>query len=116
VGGLALVGSLGKGLSAGGTLGVPKDLPIYPGAALIGVNENVTPIATIVNASWDADATLETVTAFYTARLNQQPWAINDMNDPNGTWAFQRTDGKMNGVIRLSANGQRTRINVLLLK
>jgi hypothetical protein len=116
VGGLALVGSLGRGLTAGGTLGVPKDLPIYPGAALISVNENVTPIATSVNASWDADASLETVTAFYSARLNQQPWAINDMNAPNGPWAFQRTDGKMDGLIRLSAHSSRTRIDVLLLK
>jgi hypothetical protein len=116
VGGLALVGSLGKGPSAGGTSGVPKDLPVYPGAGLIGVNENDTPVGTTLIASWDADASLDTVTAFYSTRLNQQPWAITDTNPPDWTWAFQRSDGKMDGLIRLSAHSSRTRIDVLLLK
>lgn len=116
MGGLALVGSLGKGLSAGGTFGVPQDFPIYPGAGLIGVNENFSPSGTTVNASWDADASLDTVTAFYSARLNQQPWAVTAMNPTDGTWKFHRTDGKMTGLIRLSGHGQRTRIDVTLLK
>jgi hypothetical protein len=116
VGGLALLGSLQKDWSAGGTFGVPQDFPLYPGAGLIGVNENISPSGTTVNASWDADASLDTVTAFYSARLNQQPWVITAMNPTDGTWKFRRTDGKMSGLIRLSGHGQRTRIDVLLLK
>ena len=116
VGGLALVGSLGKGWNSGGSFGVPQDFPIYPGAGLIGVNENFSSSGTTVNASWDADASLDTVTAFYSARLNQQPWAITAMNANDGTWKFRRTDGKMSGLIRLSGHGQRTRIDILLLK
>jgi hypothetical protein len=116
VGGLALVGSLGKGLSAGGTLGVPQDFPIYPGAGLIGVDENFSPSGTTVNASWDADASLDSVTAFYSTRLTQHPWVVTATNPIDGTWKYRRTDGKMSGLIRLSGHGQRTRIDVLLLK
>ena len=64
VGGLALVGSLQKGWNAGGTFGVPQDFPVYPSAGLIGVNENFSPSGTTVNVSWDANAPLDTVTAF----------------------------------------------------
>jgi hypothetical protein len=116
VGGLALVGSLEKGLTAGGTFGIPPDFPIYPGAGLIGVNEHIGSSGTTVNASWEADASLDTVTAFYSAQLNQQPWAITATNPVDGTWKFRRTDSKMTGLIRLSGHGQRTRIDVLLLK
>ena len=38
------------------------------------------------------------------------------MNTNDGSWKFRRTDGKMTGLIRLSGHGQRTRIDVLLLK
>ena len=116
MGGLALVGSLQKSLSAEGTFGLPQDFPIYPGAGLIGVNENFGTSGTTVNASWDADASLDTVTAFYSERLNQQPWAITAMNPKDGTWKFRRTDGKMTGLIRLSGHGQRTRVDILLLR
>ena|ERR1700731_758937 len=116
VGGLALLGSVSKGLNSGGTFGVPPDFPIYPGAGLIGVNENFGSSGTTVNASWDAGASLDTVTAFYVARLNQQPWAITATNPIDGSWKFRRTDGKMSGIIRLSGHGQRTRIDILLLK
>lgn len=116
MGGLALLGSLGKGWNTGGTFGVPPDFPIYPGAGLIGVNENFGTSGTTVNASWDADASLDTVTAFYSARLNQQPWAITATNPIDGSWKFRRTDGKISGLIRLSGHGQRTRIDISLLK
>ena len=116
VGGLALVGSLQMGWNAGGTFGVPQDFPIYPGAGLIGVNENIGPSGTTVNVSWDANAPLDTVTPFYSTRMNQQPWAVTAINSNDGTWKFRRTDGKTTGLIRLSGHGQRTRIDVLLLK
>src|SRR6202035_581938 len=115
-GGPALVGCLGKGWNSGGSCGVPQDFPVYPGAGLIGVNENFGPSGTTVNASWDADASLDTVAAFYSARLNQQPWAVTATNPTDGTWKFRRTDGKMSGLIRLSGHGQTTRIDILLLK
>ena len=116
MGGLALLGSVSKGLNTGGTFGVPPDFPIYPGAGLIGVNENFGSSGTTVNASWDADASLDTVTAFYVARLNQQPWAITATNAVDGSWKFRHTDGKISGIIRLSGHGQRTRIDISLLK
>jgi hypothetical protein len=116
LGALTISASLAKGWNAGGTFGVPQDFPIYPGAGLIGVNETFHPGGTSVSASWDADASLETVTAFYSDRLNQQPWAITAMNATDGTWKFRRSDGKMTGLIRLSGHGQRTRIDILLEK
>jgi hypothetical protein len=116
LGGLTIASSLAKGWNVGGTFGVPQDFPIYSGAGLIGVNETFSPSGTSVSASWDADASLDTVTAFYSDRLNQQPWAITAMNPADGTWKFRRTDGKMTGLIRLSGHGQRTRIDILLEK
>jgi hypothetical protein len=116
VGGLALVGSIEKGWNAGGTFGVPQDFPIYPGAGLIGVKENFGSSGTSVSASWDADASLDAVTAFYANRLNQPPWAVTAINPTDGTWKFRRTDGKMTGLIQLSGHGQQTRIDILLLK
>ena len=116
IGGLALAGSVTKGWNAGGTFGVPQDFPIYPAAGLIGVKETFGTSGTSVSASWDADAPAATVTSFYSDRLNQQPWAVTEMNQNDGTWAFRRTDGKMTGLIRLSGHGQRTRIDILLQK
>ena len=116
VGGLAAANSIVKGWNTGGAFGVPQDFPIYQGAALIGVNESIGSNGTSVSASWDADAPLDTVTAFYTNRLNLQPWAVTAMNPVDGTWKFRRTDDKMTGLIRLSGHGQRTRIDILLIK
>lgn len=116
VGGLALAGSLAKGWNAGSTFGVPQDFPIYPGAGLIGVKETLGTNGTSVSASWDASASLDTVTAYYSDRLSQSPWAIVRKNATDGTWEFQRTDGKMRGLIQLSGHGQSTRIDILLNK
>ena len=116
VGGLAFAGSLAKGWNAGSSFGVPQDFPIYPGAGLIGVKESFGSNGTSVSASWDATASLDTVTAYYADRLNQPPWTIIRKNPSDGTWEFQRTDGKMRGLIQLSGHGQRTRIDILLNK
>jgi hypothetical protein len=114
--GLTIANSIAKGWNTGGTFGVPQDFPIYPGAGLIGVNERVGSDGTSVSASWDANGALDTVTAFYSDRLNQQPWAITRKDPTDGTWEFRRTDGKVGGLIRLSGHGQRTRIDILLQK
>jgi hypothetical protein len=116
VGGLAAANSLAKGWNTGGAFGVPQDFPIYQGAALIGVKESIGSGGTSVSASWDAEASLDTVTAFYSDRLNHQPWAITAKNPVDGTWKFRRTDSNMTGLVRLSGHGQRTRIDILLIK
>ena len=116
VGGLALLGSFEKGWNAGGTFGVPQDFPIYPGAGLIGVKESFGTTGTSVSASWDATASLDTVNAYYSDQLSKPPWAIVRKNPTDGTWEFQRTDGKMRGLIQLSGHGQSTRIDILLNK
>ncbi len=116
IGGLAALGSAAKGLNAGQAFGVPQDFPIYPGANLLGVNENFSTGATLVRASWDANASLDTVTAFYSSSLNQPPWTVTKMDPASGTWEFRRSDGKMDGLIQLSGHGQRTRIDVNLRK
>ena len=116
IGGLAGANALAKGWNVGGAFGVPTDFPVYQGAALIGVKESISSDGTSVSASWDADASLETVTGFYSDRLNQQPWAVTATNPVDGTWKFRRSDGTMTGLIRLSGHGQRTRIDILLNK
>ena len=116
VGGLAAANAAMNGVTTGGMFGVPQDFPIYPGSALLGVNESFGSNGTSVSASWDANASLDIVTVFYSDRLNQQPWAITSTNPVDGTWKFRRTDGKMTGLIRLSGHGQRTRIDILLEK
>src|SRR5207244_8852351 len=113
IGGLAAANSLAKGWNVGGAFGVPTDFPVYQGAALIGVKESISSDGTSVSASWDADASLQTVTAFYSDRLNQQPWAVTAMNPVDGTWKFRRSDGNMTGLIRLSGHGHRTRTDTL---
>ncbi len=116
VGSLAAANSLAKGWNVGGAFGVPTDFPVYQGAALIGVKESISSDGTSVSASWDADASLDTVTGYYSDRLNQQPWAVTAKNPVDGTWTFRRSDSKMTGLIRLSGHGRRTRIDILLNK
>jgi len=69
VGALSAAAWLGKANLAG-TFGVPQDFPIYPTATLVGVRETVGTGGTRVDASWEADGSLDTVTAFYSQRLN----------------------------------------------
>jgi hypothetical protein len=116
VGGLAAAASLSKGWNTASAFGVPQDFPVYKGARLIGVKENIASNGTSVSASWDADASVDAVTAFYEQRLNQQPWAVTAKNPIDGAWKFRRTDGKTAGIIQLSSHGQRTRIDILLVK
>jgi hypothetical protein len=116
VGGLALLGSVEKNLDVGGAFGVPKDFPVYPNAALSGVHENFSPSGTRVTAAWEADAPLDVVTGYYVERLDQGSWQITGKNTVEGTWEFRHTDGKIHGYIQLSGHGQRTRVDVLLLK
>ena len=73
-------------------------------------------VAVVFMAIYMPAASLDTVTAFYSDRLNHEPWAVTAKNPVDGTWKFRRTDGKMTGLIRLSGHGQQTRIDVLLLK
>jgi len=113
---LAAANSFAKGWNTGGAFGVPQDFPIYPGAGLIGVKDSIGSNGTSVSASWDANAPVDAVTAYYSDQLNRSPWAIVQKNPADGTWEFQRTDGKMRGLIQLSGHGQRTRIDILLNK
>ena len=99
------------------TFGVPQDFPVYPAATLIGVRETVGTNGTRVDVSWQAPATLDTVTALYTQGLNQAPWEITRTNRVDGTWEFNRTDGtRIRGIIQLSGHGQQTRVDVSMLK
>lgn len=98
------------------TFGVPQDFPVYPAASLVGVRETMGTGGTRVDASWEANAPLDIVTAFYSQRLNQPPWKINRTNPVDGTWEFESTDGKTRGLIRLSGHGQQTRVDVSLQK
>ena len=120
VGAFLVIGAL-YGLSeitrnAAGIFGVPSDLPVYPAATLVGVHENVSPGETRVDASWQADAALDAVTTFYSARLDNGQWQIVKKDPVTGIWEFRHADGKIRGLIELSAHGQETRIDVTLFK
>lgn len=116
IGALLVMSSLAKGWNEGGAFGVPKDFPIYPNATLDGVNETFGTNGTRVTATWEADASLDTVTAFYAERLDQGSWQISRKNPVDGTWEFRSADGKIRGYIQLSGHGEQTRVDVLLLK
>ena len=116
IGALVVLNSVSKGWNQGGAFGVPNDFPIYPNAALIGVNENFSPSGTRVTAAWEADAPLDRATAYCAERLNQGPWQITRKNPVDGTWEFRHSDGRIHGYIQLSGHGQQTRVDVLLLK
>ena len=116
IGALLALNSLSKGWNQGGAFGVPQDFPIYPSATLSGVKETVSTSGTRVTATWEADAPLDTVTAYYAERLDRGSWQITGTNAVDGTWEFRRTDGKIHGYIQLSGHGQQTRVDILLLK
>jgi hypothetical protein len=116
MGGLVTLGNAAKNWDMAGTFGVPKDLPVYPNATLIGVHENVTPGETRVDASWQADASLSSVAAFYAEELDIGSWQITKRDPVTGVWEFRHSDGKVRGLIQLSGHGQQTRIDVSLLK
>jgi len=116
IGALLALNSLSKGWNQGGAFGVPQDFPIYPNATLSGVKETISTSGTRVTATWEADAPLDTVTAYYAERLDMGSWQITGKNAVDGTWEFRRTDGKIHGYIQLSGHGQQTRVDVLLLK
>ena len=113
----ALVGAstLSKDLNAV-AFGVPSGFPVYPAAALVGVNETFSTSGTRVTASWEAAAPSATVESFYSERLNEAPWAITQKNPVDGTWEFRTNDGRVRGYLRLSGHGEQTRVDIVLLK
>lgn len=101
IGALWVATTFFTGSNLGRVFGVPQDFPIYPGAGLVGVRENFGSNGSSVIASWEVDAPVDKVTAFYSDRLNQAPWTITQNNPSNGSIEFQRTNGKSRGIIQL---------------
>src|SRR5439155_524969 len=73
IGALLALNSLSKGWNQGGAFGVPQDFPIYRNATLSGVKETISTSGTRVTATWEADAPLDTVTAYYAERSPMPP-------------------------------------------
>lgn len=116
IGALWVASTFFTGSNLGRVFGVPQDFPIYPGAGLVGVRENFGTNGSSVVASWEVDAPVDKVTAFYEERLNQAPWTINRINTTDGSIEFQRTGSKSQGIIQIFGHGQPTRVDMQLLK
>jgi len=113
---LSVLGWLAKGSNLAGVFGLPSDFPVYPGADLVGVHENFGTNGTVVDASWEVNAPVDEVMAFYSQRLDESPWSLIRANAADGSIEFERSAGQGTGIIELYGHGQQTRVDIQLQK
>jgi hypothetical protein len=88
--------------------GFPSDVPIYPGARLVGAVK-----ATPWIMEWETVDDPAKVQAFYSAKLNQGDWEIKSSNSTTGGWdaSFTRkSDTTVSGTLALSGKTGITKI------
>jgi hypothetical protein len=97
--------------------GLAQDFPVYPGAKQTGVNTFVGTSGTDTRVSWEVNASVESVGAFYERELNSGNWEITSKNPATGDVLFRKRDQPAEqGQMRLLAAGQSTTIQVEIRK
>jgi len=88
--------------------GFPSDVPIYPGARLVGAVK-----ATPWIMQWETVDDPAKVQAFYSAKLNQGDWEIRSSHSTTDAWdaSFTRkSDTTVSGSVVLSGKTGITKI------
>jgi hypothetical protein len=132
VGGCALllvIGVVGAGFGIfslvnrfqhGGFSCLPSDFPIYPAASVTGENTQIANQFSPgdnsrCNMGFDSNDSVDTVTTYYEAQLNNGDWIVVSSDTVNGVISFQRKSRPQTvGTVTLLGRGQHSAIEIQL--
>ena len=94
----------------------PKDFPVYAGAEPTDFNYDFSPGSSDCTAGWEANASPDTVMAFYESSFTSGAWQLDNQDAQSGVWYFERSDDPGTvGRIRFLGHGTQTRVEMEIM-
>jgi hypothetical protein len=97
--------------------GFPADVPIYPGARLTSAATFTSNGQSTWGMVWETFDSVDKVTAFYTARLNQGDWTLTFSGTANGALSAvfaRKSNSKVGGILGANGSSGLTKISLAL--
>lgn len=97
--------------------GFPADIPVYTGARLTSAASFTTNGQSTWGMEWETFDSVDKVTAFYTARLNQGDWTLTFSGGANGVFSgvfARKSNPKVGGILGVDGSSGLTKISLAL--
>jgi hypothetical protein len=97
--------------------GFPADIPVYTGARLTSAAGFTTNGQSTWGMVWETLDSVDKVTAFYTARLNQGDWTLTFSGGANGVFSgvfARKSNPKVSGILGVDGSSGLTKISLAL--
>jgi hypothetical protein len=97
--------------------GFPAEVPIYTGARLTSAASFTTNGQSTWGMEWETFDSVDKVTAFYTARLNQGDWTLTFSGGANGAFSgvfARKSNPKVGGILGVDGSSGLTKISLAL--
>jgi hypothetical protein len=95
----------------------PADVPIYPGARLTSEANFTSTGQSTWGVEWETFDSVDKVTAFYTAKLNQGDWSLTFSGGSNGEFTAiftRKSNTKVDGILGVDGSSGVTKISLAL--
>jgi hypothetical protein len=95
----------------------PSDVPIYPGARLTSQANFTSSGQSTWGMEWETFDSVDKVTAFYTARLNQGDWSLTFSGGSNGAFTAiftRKSNATVDGILGVDGSSGVTKISLAL--
>src|ERR1700682_2015615 len=95
----------------------PSDVPTYPGARLTSAINFGSNGTTTWGMEWETLDGVDTVQAFYTARLGQGDWSLSFPTATNGAFSAtfnRKSNSKVGGILGIDGSSGITKISLAL--
>jgi hypothetical protein len=97
--------------------GFPADVPIYAGARLTSAAHFTSNGQATWGMEWETFDSVDKVTAFFTAKLNQGDWTLTFSGAANGAFSAvfaRRSNPKVGGILGVDGTFGVTKISLAL--
>jgi hypothetical protein len=97
--------------------GFPADVPIYTGARLTSAAAFTSNGQSTWGMVWETFDSVDKVTAFYTAKLNQGDWTVTFSGTASGAFSAvfaRKSNSKVGGILGADSSSGLTKISLAL--
>jgi hypothetical protein len=97
--------------------GFPADVPIYPGARLTSAGSFTSNGTTTWGMEWETLDGVDTVQAFYTAKLAEGDWTLSFSGSSNGNFSAifnRKSSSTVGGILGVDGSSGITKISLAL--